>query len=165
MVEATYTVTEKQFTEAAAAYCKPIARKYPGYIWLQIALGSFVGLTFATTLSNPVWLNVALLTTLLAVFVTQQWRKKAVPVYQASAYAEYNEQVSVQFDEEGVHTEKSGRSKAWMAWPLFTGWMETEHMFIVGMGLSWIPVPKAAFSSLQQDELRTLFISRIVTRP
>ncbi len=165
MVEAVYTVTEQQFVEAAKAYCKPRAKKLPGYVLLQLFSGIFVGLSVFITLTNPSWLTAGVLGSLAALLIVQQWRKRAIPTYQASAYAEYNEEVAVRFDEQGFHSSKTGLSTTWVAWPAFTGWMETNSMFILGMKLSWIPIPKSAFSPQQQDEIRNLFFISVQSRP
>ena len=162
MVEATYTVSEKEFVEAASAYCKPQSRKFPGHWAIQVASGFFIGFAALTIQFNPRWLSISLLVSMASLFIVQQWRKKAIPVYQASAYAMFNEEVSVRFDEQGFHSTKIGLSSSWIAWSGFSGWQETQHTFVLGVKLFWVAIPKAAFDEVQQNELRALFHSRVV---
>jgi hypothetical protein len=165
MVEATYTITEKEFIEASATYCKPRAKKVPGLRWMELASAIYFVLSIWTVLTNHFWLSIALMFFLAALLLIQQWRKKTIPVYQASAYVEFNERLSIRLDDDGFYCEKPGLSKSWIAWSVFNGWQETDNMLIVGMGLMWIPIPKSAFNLAQQDQLRNLFRSHITTRP
>jgi len=54
MIEAFYTVTEKEFVEAASAYCKPQYKQLPGYWATQVATGVFAGLAVVTMRFNPI---------------------------------------------------------------------------------------------------------------
>ncbi len=156
MIDAVYTVSQSEFTEAQQIWCSRELKKLPGRVLVQVVsiiFGGFLGFGFHYL---PRWLSIALGVSLLLIVLVSQWRKKAVRRYQFSLNADRMEAMHIYIDETGYRDEKASVSGGWIAWPGFTGWSEGPNVFVLGRNLNFIPVPKSAIAPEQQEELRAL---------
>jgi hypothetical protein len=156
MIDAVYTVSQSEFTEAQRIWCSRELKKLPGRVLVQVVsviFGVFLGMSFGYV---PAWLEIALGTSLLVIVLVCQWRKKAIRNYQFSMNADRMEAVHIHIDETGYRDEKTSVCGGWIAWPSFTGWRESTNVFVLGRNLTFITLPKSAIATEQQEELRAL---------
>ena len=158
MIDVTYTLSQTEFSEAQKIWCSKQVKKLPGYVLYQVFSVVFGGLVGWSFRYLPIWLIGALSVSMLANVAVYLWRKKAIRRYQYSANAELMEAVQIHIDEVGYRNEKSGRCGGWIAWDGFTGWLENKKIFVLGRNMTFIVIPKAALSTEEQAELRSLVI-------
>lgn len=163
MVEAAYTVTQEEFTEAQKVWCPQVARQIPGYWLMQIAGVAFGACLGVAIVNLRAKFAVPLAVTLTLYFLVIQWRKRAARKYQYESKGLVREQVTVRFDDAGYHDEKEEHCGGWISWAGFSGWRETSAIFVLGRALTFITVPKRPFSPQEQEELRDLFRNKIQT--
>ncbi len=161
MIETTFTISQDDFIEAQKPWCAREVKKLPGRLLLRnvsIVFGGFVGWSFHYL---PVWVALSTATSLLALCLVTQWRKKALRRYQYARRIRIAETAHVRIDETGYHDDRPEMCKCWMAWGTFTGWIETSRVFIMGRDLTYITIPKASLSDEQQGELRALLNQKL----
>lgn len=164
MIETTYSVTEAEYVEGQALWCPMAVRKLPGH-WLYQC-------TFILIAACMAW--VAHFAPLLPVFawvfsvclwiITLNWRKKAIRKYQYYLAAECMQNVSLRIDEGGFHEHKENSGTCFIPWNRFTGWREGKSIFVLGMDLMSIPIPKSCLSPDQQAALRSTLETSIKVR-
>ena len=161
MIEATYTITESEFLEGQKTWCPQAAKKIPGY-WPMQATGALFGACLGTSLGHlPHWLALTEAGSLILYFGTMQWRKRKARSYQYSVKHDPTETVTTKLDDIGYHYSKQSACGGWLAWNHFTGWRETDHLFILGHGLMYIAIPKRPFSPDDQVTIRAMLRARI----
>jgi hypothetical protein len=160
VISTNYAISETEFVEAQKIWCPRELKKLPGRWLLQavsIVFGGFVGWSF---IYLPRWLVVGLCGSLLAQVVVSAWGKKAIRHYQFTLNADRFREVEVEIDESGYRDQKPGVCGGWIDWKDFTGWRESDNIFILGRNLSFVTVPKRALTPEQQQELRKVLSAR-----
>jgi hypothetical protein len=161
VIDITYTLSEADFSEAQKLWCGTELKKLPGrklIFGLALVFGGLLGWDIG---SMPTWLKASMAIVILAIVFTTQWRQKAVRRYQYELKAKDFDHIQTRIDGGGYWCGKEGLSNGWIAWAAFTGWRETPRIIVLGMGLSFITIPKSALSPEQQTELRTLLQTNI----
>jgi hypothetical protein len=160
VISTTYAISETEFVEAQKIWCSRELKKLPGRWLIQsvsILFGGFIGWSLTYL---PRWLVVGLCGSLLAQVLVSVWRKKAIRHYQYSLNADRFREVEVQIDESGYRDQKPGVCSGWIGWNDFTGWRESDNVFVLGRNLSFVTVPKRALAPEEQQELRELLNAR-----
>ncbi|MGA8937925.1 MAG: hypothetical protein WB439_02055 [Acidobacteriaceae bacterium] len=161
MIEATYSISKAEFTQADSLWCGGAAKKVPGYIVLLITYvvcGACIGWSLRYL---PVWLWSALLLSLWAARLILDRRRKFIRKQQYEHFASRASGVHVVIDESGYRDEKPECCNGWNAWGGYTGWKEGPLVFVLGRHLQFTPIPKAPFSTEQQSELRQLLEAKL----
>lgn len=164
MIETTYSVTEAEYVEAQALWCPIAVRKLPGH-WLYqgtlILIATCMAWVahFAPVLSVLAWASSVWLW-----FIVLNWRKKAIRKYQYSLAAERMQNVSLRIDEGGFHEHKENSGTCFIPWNQFSGWREGKSIFVLGMNLTPIPIPKSCLLPGQQASLRSTLETSIKSR-
>ncbi|MDQ2924663.1 MAG: YcxB family protein [Acidobacteriota bacterium] len=160
MIETTFAISEPEFAEAQKMWCPAVVKKLPGripYLTIIFSLAALIGWTLH---NSPVGYQLAIGFFLIALVVVSKWRKKAITKYQYSLNAERYKEVRAKIDDSGYFDHRPDESNSWLAWSLITGWLEGKTVFVLGMNLNFITIPKRALSSEQQDELRATLRAR-----
>ena len=69
--------------------------------------------------------------------------------------------IHVQIDQDGYRHDVPERTHGVLYWPAFSSWMESPRVIALLRGELMYPIPKAALSEDQQNELRTLLQASI----
>ncbi len=161
MIEFRYSVTEKEFQEAQRLWCSKLSKQLPGRALLLVVaaaavlLLSFVLQSVPLSLSLPSWLL------LIVLYAINRWRGRASRLSIYQQIAPQLTEVQARFDEFGYHDEKPNSGGGWIAWARFQGWREAPEVFLLGLPLTFLTVPKKALSIPEQQELRALLVERI----
>ena len=162
MIEAVYTVTAEEHAESQKLWCTPELKKLPGRR-LLLAVSTALGVCIGLSLSRlPWWLALAMALSLASIWTVTLWRKKALKRYQYLLKQADLSNVHARIDDEGYHSERAGESSCWMGWRSFSGWRESAGVIVLGRHLTYITLPKSAFTTEQQEELRALLRRNIV---
>jgi hypothetical protein len=155
MIEAVYTISEREFAEAQKLWCTQAVRKLPGHFILQGVLLSFLVLIVLSVPYLPFWLAMSF-SGCMAIFAGLCfWRKKALVKSQYAQMEDRLRSVSVRIDDDGYHDYKQDSGSGWIAWKQFSGWREGSQVFVLGISMNFLTIPKAPLSVDQQNELRT----------
>jgi len=164
VIETTYSLTQGEFAEAQALWCPQATKKLPG-AWLMTSIYIAFGVVFGLSLSQiPVGIGIAFALWFIAFLALATWRKRLLVKFQYEQMGESARDVILRLDDVGYHDYKEGSGSCTIAWKRFTGWRESPNIFVLGLNLQFITIPKAALSEDQQSELRALLQSSIHAR-
>jgi hypothetical protein len=156
LIETTCSVTKADFLEAHQLWCPRAALKLPGAQLLRAIYIVLLTLLLFSLSHLPIPLIIGFMTCLLAYVVVVYWRKDRVLATQYTQIAEAVKDIALRLDDDGYQDHKEGISSCFIAWSRFSGWREGNRVFVLGLNLQFITIPKVALSQDHQDELRTL---------
>jgi len=164
VIETVYTLTEAEFFEGQQSWCPRAVRKLPGHSLIQGVYFVFSALVGVSVIELPLPLGIALALGFALYIALIAWRKKRIQALQFQQLGDSVIGISLKTDAFGYHEYKEGSGSCSIAWKRFTGWRETPNVFVLGMDVRFITIPKAALSQDQQNELRSLFQTSINAR-
>lgn len=164
MIETTYSLKQEEFVEAQKLWCPQATKRLPG-AWLMTSVYIAFGVLFGLSISQiPIAIGTALALWFIAFLALAAWRQRLLLKAQYEQMGEAVNDVSLRLDDQGFHDFKEGSGSCSIAWRRFTGWREGTNVFILGLNLQFITIPKAALSPDQQNELRSLLQTSIHPR-
>jgi hypothetical protein len=164
VIETVYTLTKAEFFEGQRLWCPRAVRKLPGHWLIQGVYVAFSLLILFSVRYLPFWLAIAFALCMASYAVLIVWRKDRVQAIQFDELKDSVREISLRIDSEGYHDQKESMGSCSIAWKRFTGWREGDNVFILGINLQFITIPKTALSEDQQNELRTLLQALINPR-
>ncbi len=164
MIEAVYTLTKAEFFEGQQSWCPQAARKLPGHWLIQAVYIAFSLLVFFSIRYLPFWLGIAFALSFACYAFLIVWRKDRLQTIQYRQLEYSVTGISLRADADGYHEYKEGSGSCSIAWKRFTGWREAPNVFVLGMDVRFIAIPKVALSQEQQNELRALLQTSIDAR-